>query len=201
MHPRDFRHAPCLGLSRLLPLRFHPDPFDPSDCSAGGCGPTRERGRPGQPGGRLNLLLSACDWQPTPWADQLPPLLGPMGIQSYRVVNGRQASRLIENTRIHIAVVDLALPLDDASCPSQAVEEGGVRILDLLRRLDEPPPTLVIKRGRTQRDDARELNAALRAGAFAVLDRPREVSDLNLLLEAMRRVLGRFYAGRWPDIV
>lgn len=181
-------------------MRFHPDPSDSRGCSGGGCGPTRERGQPGQPGGRLNLLLSACGWQPAPWAEQLPPLLGPMGIQSYRVTTGREASKLIENTRIHIAVVDLALPLDDTSCPARAVEEGGTRILDLLRRLDEPPPTLVIKRGRTQRDDARELNAALRAGAFAVLDRPRELADLNLLLEAMRRVLSRFYAGRWPSL-
>jgi hypothetical protein len=35
-------------------------------------------------------------------------------------------------------------------------------------------------------------------GAFAVIDPPRETSDLDLLLDVMRRVLTRHYKGRWP---
>lgn len=168
-------------------VRFHPaDPVAPS----------------GTPGGRapnrLNLLLSYAGWDETPWVDRLPPLLGPMGIHSHRAQDAREASRVIESTPIHIAVVDLALPLEctDASCSPS--EEAGPRILDLLARLRQPPPTLVIKRGRTNRDDRREMSAALRAGAFAVLDRPRAQQDLETLLELLRRVLTRHYRNTWP---
>jgi len=77
-------------------------------------------------------------------------------------------------------------------------EEGGPRLLEILRRQPQPPPTVVVKSSRTHRDDCREISAALRAGAFAVVDRPRDVMDLEVMLEVMRRCLGRFYQGRWP---
>jgi DNA-binding response OmpR family regulator len=148
-------------------------------------------------GGRLNLLLSSAGWQPDTWADRLAPLLEPMGIHSFRVRTGREASSVIQGNRVHIAVVDLSLPLDAcASAPSN--EEGGPRLLELLQRLEQPPPTVVITRGRGHRDDSREVAAALRAGAFAVIDRPRQPGDLELMLEVLRRCLGRFYQGRWP---
>jgi hypothetical protein len=35
-------------------------------------------------------------------------------------------------------------------------------------------------------------------GAFAVVDRPRQASDLNLMLEVLRRCLLRHYDGMWP---
>jgi CheY-like chemotaxis protein len=117
-----------------------------------------------------------------------------MGIQSHRAGDAREASRVIETTPIHVAVVDLALPLEGS-----AREEAGPRVLELLARLSTPPPTLVIKRGRTSRDDQREMAAALKAGAFAVLDRPRVQEDMERLLELFRRVLIRHYANRWPD--
>ena len=87
------------------------------------------------------------------------------------------------------------LPLDEGV---SSVEEGGTRVLDLLARLNQPPPTVVIKRSRSHRDDCRDIAAALRAGAFAVVDRPRDVRDLELMLEVLRRCMGRFYMGRWP---
>jgi len=49
----------------------------------------------------------------------------------------------------------------------------------------------VIKRGLGGRDDNREMTAALRAGAFAVVDRPRGADDLEILLEVLRRALVR----------
>lgn len=153
---------------------------------------------PGGGGGgahnRLNLLLSYAGWDDDPWVERLPRLLDPMGVRSHRATDAREASRVIETTPIHIAVVDLALPLE-SSAPA---EEAGPRVLELLARLSAPPPILVIKRGRTSRDDHREMAAALRAGAFAVLDRPRQHRDLETLLEMLRRVLCRHYADRWP---
>lgn len=154
----------------------------------------------GRPGGRLNLLLSYGGCQPDPWVNRLPPLLEPMGVTSFQAATGRDASRVIQTVPIHIAVVDLGLPLDcEQATPTNHDEEGGTRLLELLSRLRQPPPTIVVKRGRTHRDDGREIAAALRLGAFAVVDRPREVTDLNLMLEVLRRALTRFYQGRWPD--
>ena len=175
-------------------VRFHPADQMPS-----GAAPQEGSGCGGDgPANRLNLLLSYAGWDETPWVDRLPTLLDPMGIQSHRAADAREATRVIESMPIHVAVVDLALPLERAMCESDRCEEAGPRVLALLARLKTPPPTLVIKRGRTNRDDRREMAAALKAGAFAVLDRPRAQQDLETLLEVLRRVLSRHYANRWP---
>lgn len=162
-----------------------------------GPGSPADPGAGARPGGRLNLLLSYAGWEPRSWADALPELLGPLGIRFLRATNGRQASEVIKSNPIHIAVVDLGLPLDESP---GAAEEGGPRLLELLSRLSDPPPTVVVKRARTHRDDMRELAAALRLGAFAVVDRPRAVNDVEILLDVMRRCLTRHYHGRWPGI-
>jgi CheY-like chemotaxis protein len=148
----------------------------------------------GPPGGRLNLLLSYAGWQPDSWADRLPRLLEPMGVRAVRADSGLEATQVIRSiSPIHIAIVDLGLPLD-----RQGNQEGGPRLLDLLARLHRPPPTVVVKSARSHRDESRDIAAALRAGAFAVIDRPRDPTDLELLLEVLRRVLHRCYQGRWP---
>jgi hypothetical protein len=120
-----------------------------------------------------------------------------MGIWSLKAGTGREASDVIKSNRIHIAVVDLGLPLDQAD---SAADEAGPRLLELLARLAEPPPTVVVKRSRSHRDDSREIAAALRAGAFAVVDRPSCARDLEVVLEVLRRCMGRFYKGRWPGM-
>ncbi len=145
--------------------------------------------------GRLNLLLTYAGWQEDSWADRLPRLLEPMGVRAWRAGSGDEASRLIRSVPVHIAVVDLALPLHCEATPGSAGEEGGRRILDLLARLEQPPPTVVVKRRLTRREDARQLASALSAGAFAVLDQPVHIETA---LEVMRRVLARHYADRWP---
>lgn len=152
------------------------------------------------PAGRMNLLLSHAGWQDESWADRLPRLLEPMGVRSIRASDAREASHVIATYRVHIAVVDLGLPLARASdVPGPAEhEESGPRLLDLLRRLEQPPPTVVIKRSKTARDDVREMHAALRMGAFAVVDRPRDERGLELMLDILRRCLARYYQGRWP---
>lgn len=139
-------------------------------------------------------------WQQDPWVDRLPKLLEPIGIHSLRAESGQQAADLIRRYRVHVAVVDLGLPLEQGSVGGVggSGEEAGPQILELIRRLDQPPPTVVVKRSRSHRDDCREMAAALRAGAFAVIDRPRQQADLEVLLEVLRRCLQRHYKNRWP---
>jgi len=170
-------------------VRTHPGhddaPASPATPSAGGPGPHK----------RLNLLLSYAGWDPEPWIDTLPRLLEPMGVHALRAASGLEATQVIRLNPVHIAVVDLGLPLESDAPAS----EGGPRLLEILRRLDQPPPTVVVKSARTQRDEARLLGAALRAGAFAVIDRPRSSGDIELMLDVLRRCLHRFYSGRWPE--
>ncbi|MFZ4572910.1 MAG: hypothetical protein ACOYN0_00850 [Phycisphaerales bacterium] len=174
-------------------MRFQPGrhPDTPEGCGGGGAGF----------GGRLNLLLSYAGWDQDSWVDRLPRLLEPMGVTSVRAACGREASEVIRRTPIHIAVVDLGLPLEaagESDEPDPQFSEGGPRLLELLARMAEPVPVVAVKRGRTHRDDARDIAAALRHGAFAVMDRPRDVNDLNVMLDVLRRCLARHYDGRWP---
>jgi CheY-like chemotaxis protein len=171
-------------------LRRHPESDLPQTPASGPSAPTGI-------GGRLNLLLSYAGWDSDPWVNRLPRLLEPMGIMSHRAQTGREATRVIEQLPIHIAVVDLGLPLEQTSLDDEFAE-GGPRLLELLARLSQPPPVVVVKRRRGARDEARELSAALKLGAFAVVDRPRELHELDLMLEVLRRCLQRHYQGRWP---
>ena len=143
------------------------------------------------------MLLSAAGpvaWRDEGWAEALPRLLEPMGVRSWRVRSGLEAAKVIERVQVHIALVDLSLPLDENQ-ETTSSEEGGARLLELLGRLATPPPTVVVKRGKTHREDSRALCNALQAGAFAVLERPVHV---EAALEVMRRILARYYGDQWP---
>lgn len=189
-----------------LPDAMSPDRTG-SQAPAGRHGAQQEQGPAGNEcaakgDSHLHLLLSYAGWQPDPWIERLPRLLEPMGVTSHVAANGRQASQMIAKNRIHVAVVDLGLPLDESPAEtrtdSDEFSQGGPRLLELLARLIEPPPVVVVKRSRTHRDDAREIAAALRMGAFAVVDRPHDAAGLNLMLEVLRRCLARHYKGCWP---
>jgi DNA-binding response OmpR family regulator len=141
---------------------------------------------------RLNLLLSYGPDRDEEVMDQLPRLLAPMGIRSIRATTGERAARAVADQVIHIAVVDIAVPLCDESDRRAA----GAGVLVRRRGLALPPPRFVVRPPRpTVRDSARELSEALRAGAFTVLDRPL---GLEALLEVLRRILRRHYADLWP---
>lgn len=154
------------------------------------------------PGNRLNLLLShrmgstgvAAASSDNSAFQQLPRLLEPLGIRSIHAPSGEDAASVIVRQTIHIAVIDFAVPL---SPKSSATGEGGARILQLLRRLDQPPPTVVVRPPQpTARENVRGLSDALREGAFAVLDHPL---NLEVMLEVMRRILRRHYSNLWPE--
>ncbi|MBT8485813.1 MAG: hypothetical protein HKO59_17170 [Phycisphaerales bacterium] len=144
--------------------------------------------------GRLNLLLSCRSRAGLePSIDQLADLLEPLGIASFRAGSGDEAADVIRRTEIHIAVVDLSIPLTGES---PGAKPAGGRILQLLRRLDPAPPTVLVRpRQPAARESARSLSEALRDGAFAVVDRP---INLETMLEVMRRVVRRHYADHWP---
>lgn len=142
---------------------------------------------------RLNLLLSYGRHREGSVMDQVPRLLTPMGIRSIWVDSGEEAAEAIDQEKIHIAIVHLAIPL----CREVPGKAAGPRVLRLLRRLEAPPPTVVIRpRQPIARESARGLAEALREGAFAVIDEP---IALDTLLEVMRRVLRRHYADLWPS--
>ena len=160
--------------------------------------PTGTPAPDGQP--RLNLLLTYGGWRERPAVEQLPQLLRPMGIQAMQAESGEEAAKLISSRPIHIAVVDLEIPVrstNDRSPQRTTVSEGGLRILKLLRRLDPAPPTIVVRPPQpTEREHVRGLSHSLRDGAFAVLDRPMHI---EALLEVLRRVLKRHYENLWPE--
>ncbi|MFK7962191.1 MAG: hypothetical protein AB8G96_16895 [Phycisphaerales bacterium] len=139
---------------------------------------------------RLRLLLAR---ERSAEFDRFGDLLEPMGIQSIATGCGEEAADLIRREPVHVAVVDWAMPLrsgDRRSGPA------GERLLQLLRRLEPAPPTIVVRpRQAMRREHVRGLHAALREGAFAVVDQP---IDLEMLLEVLRRILVRHYRGHWP---
>lgn len=143
-------------------------------------------------GNRLNVLLSWGGWRTDSWADRVACLLEPMGVNSLKACTARQAERVIRSTPVHIAVVDLGLPLDE----SGEGEEAGARILELLRRMHAPPPTVIVSSPASQRAQSRDMAAALRADAFAVVD--RRSANVEFMLKVLQRALERFYEGRWP---
>ena len=146
---------------------------------------------------RLNLLLTYGGWRDMPAVLQLPRLLSPMGIHAMQAESGDEAARIIDSEPVHIAVVDLEIPLNRGPSPTSINRTGGPRLLQLLKRLDTPPPTIVVKpRQGSEREHARSLSQSLREGAFAVLDRPLE---LESLLEVLRRVLRKHYRDGWPQ--
>lgn len=154
-------------------------------------------------GSRLNLLLSCSSWRSDTALDQIAPLLSPLGIHTIKADSGEEATEVIRSVRVHIAVIDLAIPFQRPSGESPSHVggrfehlEAGPRILQLLRRLEAPPPTVVVRPPQpASRESARGLTQALREGAFAVLDQP---VHLESMLEVLRRILRRHYSDAWP---
>lgn len=153
---------------------------------------------------RLNLLLTYGGWRQSSWADALPQLLEPMGVRSFRANSGAEAARVLQSVPVHAAVVDLRLPLDTPHAPTptgaepdaSVTEEGGERLLDVLRRLEAPPPIVVVTRDRSPREYMRELHYALRHGAYAVVH--GSAADAEQMLRVLQRLVSRFYHDRWP---
>ncbi len=116
-----------------------------------------------------------------------------MGIDCHRCRSGVEATEFLRRAPVHIAIVDLSIPMEANSSRFIA---AGPRVLQLLRRLDQPPPTVVVRPPQPiSRDSVRTLSDALRDGAFAVMDGPVRLEGL---LEVLRRVVRRHYRDHWP---
>ena len=149
---------------------------------------------------RLNLLLTYGGWRENAFADQIPLILNRIGIRCFRAESGDEASDVIRREHVHIAVIDWSIPMH----PTRAQVGGraapaitaGPRVLQLLRRLDQPPPTIVVRpRQSDAAEDTRTLADALRDGAFTVLDDP---VPIETMLQALERVVRRHYRDHWP---
>lgn len=142
-------------------------------------------------------MLTYGGWRDGDFADQLPALLGPLGIDCFRCRSCAEATELLRRDIVHIAIVDLSIPMElPAPHGHGRTTPAGPRVLQLLRRLDQPPPTVVVRPPQpSNRDSARGLAEALRDGAFAVIDGPVR---LESMLETLRRVVRRHYRDHWP---
>jgi len=180
-------------------LRYHPDPL-----TYGSSGRAR-----------FNVLLTEDRWHgPDHWSRQLPRLMEPLGVVSYKVRCGEEALDVAQQVPIHAAVVDLTIPrmapplARDESDPADESHEapapqsatpaipGGLWLLELFSRLPNNPPVVIVRsRTITSHDVNRILQDALRLGAFTVIENPR----LEELLTVFQRMLNRLYRGQWPE--
>ncbi len=178
-------------------LRLHS--FDPDS----GTGSAHDGG--GVPAGdgagsprRLNLLLTYGGWREHAFADQLPVLLDRFGIQCLRAKTGDEVSDVVRRAAVHIAVIDLSIPMHERRGMEAAPRtvQAGPRVLQLLRRLDCPPPTIIVRpRQVDPAESNRILAEALRDGAFTVLDDPVPVETM---LQVLERCVRRYYRDHWP---
>ena len=115
------------------------------------------------------------------WQENIQKLLEPQGVQTVRVRNGREALNVIESGSIHVAVLDAQLP-----------QLGGMQVIKLMRELQKAPPAILLANHLTNH----LLHEAIGMHVFSVLSKP---VDLNLLLDALARVMRRYYESRWPN--
>lgn len=159
-----------------------------------------------QSSARLNVLVT----EDRPhggehWTRQLSQLLEPQGVAAYVVPTGRQALELAGQLEFHAAVIDLGTPIGsleglnkaDPRLPrTSAHAAAGVWLLELIRRLPNQPPVVVVNGPAvSDAEVARSLSQALKLGAFSVLHKPIE---LEHLLAVFQRLVDRRYAGAWP---
>ena len=115
------------------------------------------------------------------WHQTVRGLLEPQGVQTVSVHSGREALQRIEREPVHVAVLDAQMP-----------QLGGLQVVKMMREMQvKAPPAILL---------ANDLSSALLREAigmhvFSVLSKP---VDFNVLLDALARVMRRYYESRWP---
>jgi CheY-like chemotaxis protein len=127
---------------------------------------------------RLNVLLPS---EQEGWHQTVRQLLEPQGVSTLFARNGREALRIIQDQVIHVAVLDVQMP-----------QLGGLQIVKMLKDVENRPPAILLADHLTNH----LLHEALGHHVFSVLSKP---VDLNLLLDALARVMRRYYESRWPE--
>ena len=130
------------------------------------------------PNNRFSVLLAHDQGG---WQDTVRRLLEPQGVHTLSARSGREALDLIQHTQIHVAVLDQSMP-----------QLGGLQVIRLMRDLKSPPPSILLANHLTDH----LLHEALGMRVFSVLSKP---VDLNMLLDALARVMRRHYASKWPS--
>jgi CheY-like chemotaxis protein len=126
---------------------------------------------------RLTVLLAN---EQENWHQTIARLLEPQGVQTISAHSGREALRLLESTPVHVAVLDQQMP-----------QLGGLQVIRMMREMNNAPPAILLSNDLT----SALLREALGMHVFSVLSKP---VDLNVLLDALARVLRRHYESRWP---
>lgn len=177
----------------MLNVRPHNAPRYPDDEP----GESLAGGHHAPAGSRFNVLLTEERDYPTEhWTRQLPRLMEPMGVRSFRARTGEEALTITTKLTIHAAVVDLATPRS-ASTARSGGEPGGLWLLNVLSRQPNRPPVVIVNnRALTSAEISKCLHQALRIGAFSVVNRP---AHLEALLAVIRRMMDRHFNGAWPD--
>ena len=127
---------------------------------------------------RLTVLLAN---EQEGWHQTVRGLLEPQGVQTLSARSGREALQMIESQPIHVAVLDQQMP-----------QLGGLQVIKLMRELHKAPPAILLANQLTNH----LLREALGMHVFTVLSKP---VDLNVLLDALARVLRRYHESRWPN--
>lgn len=140
---------------------------------------------------RFRVLLTEDRARPDEhWTRQVPPLLGPLGVEAKIANDSKQALDILESTEIHAAVIDLNTPApkNDAA--------GGLWLLQVIQRLPHTPPVVVVNsHSYSQKQSGRMLNQALDLGAFSVINWPVQI---DTLLSTFQRLIERAYGNSWP---
>ena len=127
---------------------------------------------------RLTVLLAN---EQEGWHQTIRGLLEPQGVQTISARSGREALDLIETRPVHVAVLDQSRP-----------QLGGLQVVKLMRDRKNAPPAILLANQLTNN----LLREALSMQVFTVLGKP---VDLNVLLDALARVLRRYHESRWPQ--
>jgi|SRR5687768_2273963 len=141
----------------------------------------RERGEPMVQTERTNRLTVLLANEQEGWHQTIRGLLEPQGVQTLSARSGREALDLIETRPVHVAVLDQSMP-----------QLGGLQVVKLMRDRKNAPPAILLANQLTNH----LLREALSMQVFTVLGKP---VDLNVLLDALARVLRRYHESRWPQ--
>src|SRR5579859_86197 len=114
------------------------------------------------------------------WHQTVRGLLEPQGVQTISARSGREALDLIESRAVHAAVLDYQMP-----------QLGGLQVIRLMHEQHKDVPSILLANDLT----SYLLREALGMHVFSVLSKP---VDTNLLLDALARVMRRYYESRWP---
>jgi len=120
----------------------------------------------------INVLVGCADWA---WAEAVRCIFAPRGINSMIASNAIEALDIIEQRKIHTAIVDM-----------DAEQISGLGIIKVIRNYHPMLPCLLVSGSSEQK----VLSKALRLNVFSVIAKP---VDITILQEQLHRLFQRKY--------